>query len=123
MAQQRRHPALGVDRGLNGIDLIEGPVRVEPRSGPPPHISRGPRIGVAYAGAFSIGVAYLIWYYGVRQLGNTRTAVFSNLVPVVALAAAWIHLGEVPHLSQVAGAAVIIGGVTLAQIRPPASAG
>lgn len=79
--------------------------------------------GVAYAGAFSIGVAYLIWYYGVRQLGNTRTAVFSNLVPVVALAAAWIHLGEVPHLSQVAGAAVIIGGVTLAQIRPPASAG
>jgi drug/metabolite transporter (DMT)-like permease len=77
--------------------------------------------GVVYAGAFSIGVAYLIWYYGVRQIGNTRTAVFSNLVPVVALAAAWLHLGEVPHVRQIAGAAVIIGGVTLAQIRPPAA--
>jgi drug/metabolite transporter (DMT)-like permease len=77
--------------------------------------------GVVYAGAFSIGIAYLIWYYGVRQIGNTRTAVFSNLVPVVALAAAWIHLGEVPRLGQVAGAAIIIGGVTLTQIRSQAA--
>jgi drug/metabolite transporter (DMT)-like permease len=77
--------------------------------------------GVVYAGAFSIGVAYLIWYYGVRQLGNTRTAVFSNLVPVVALAAAWIYLGEVPGIGQVLGTIVIIGGVTLAQLRPPAA--
>ena len=45
--------ALGIDRGLNGIDLLDGPVRIEPRPGPPPTISRGPRIGVAYAGAWS----------------------------------------------------------------------
>ena len=42
--------ALGVDRSLNGVDLLAGPVHVEPRSGPPPAISRGPRIGVDYAG-------------------------------------------------------------------------
>jgi drug/metabolite transporter (DMT)-like permease len=79
--------------------------------------------GVVYAGAFSIGIAYLIWYYGVRQIGNTRTAVFANLVPVVALTAAWLRLGEVPRLGQIAGAAIIIGGVSLAQIRPRAPAG
>jgi DNA-3-methyladenine glycosylase len=45
--------ALGVDRSLNGIDLLAGPVRVEPRVGPPPLISRGPRIGIAYAGAWA----------------------------------------------------------------------
>jgi DNA-3-methyladenine glycosylase len=45
--------ALGIDRGLNGIDLLDGPVRIEPRAGPPPPISRGPRIGVAYAGAWA----------------------------------------------------------------------
>jgi DNA-3-methyladenine glycosylase len=45
--------ALGVDRGLNGVDLLDGPVRAEPRSGPRPRISRGPRIGVAYAGAWA----------------------------------------------------------------------
>jgi DNA-3-methyladenine glycosylase len=45
--------ALGVDRELNGTDLVHGPVRVEPRAGPISRVSRGPRIGVAYAGAWS----------------------------------------------------------------------
>jgi drug/metabolite transporter (DMT)-like permease len=83
-------------------------------------VSAGAWFGVVYAGALSIGLAYLIWYYGVRQIGNTRTAVFGNLVPVVALTAAWLHLGEVPRAGQVLGALVIIGGVTLAQVRPRA---
>lgn len=45
--------ALGVDRGLNGSDLLAGPVRIEPLVGPVPRVSRGPRIGVAYAGAWA----------------------------------------------------------------------
>ena len=45
--------ALGVDRSLNGADLLHGPVRVEPRTGPRPAISRGPRIGVAFSGAWA----------------------------------------------------------------------
>lgn len=80
-------------------------------------VPAGAWLGVVYAGAFSIGLAYLIWNYGVRHIGNTRTAVFSNLVPVVALAVAWIWLGEVPDGRQIAGAAVIIGGVSLVQLR------
>jgi drug/metabolite transporter (DMT)-like permease len=75
-------------------------------------------IGLIYSGALSIGVAYIIWYYGVGLIGNTRTSTYSNLVPVVALGAAWVYLGEVPRLGQVAGAAVIIGGLTLAQLKP-----
>ena len=42
--------ALGVDRTLNGADLLDGTVRIEPRIGPAPHVVRGPRIGVDYAG-------------------------------------------------------------------------
>lgn len=72
-------------------------------------------IGVAYAGLFGIGLAYLLWYQGVHSIGNTRTAAYSNLVPVLALAIAWLWLGEVPGVWQLTGAAVIIGGVTLAQ--------
>lgn len=68
---------------------------------------------VAYAGVLAIGVAYVIWYWGVRRIGSTRTSVFSNLVPVVALAAAWVWLGETPTGLQLAGAAVVIGGMTL----------
>ncbi|MDQ2674992.1 MAG: DNA-3-methyladenine glycosylase [Chloroflexota bacterium] len=45
--------ALGVDRSLNGADLLGGPVRVEPRQGRAPRIVRGPRVGVGYAGAWA----------------------------------------------------------------------
>lgn len=80
-------------------------------------LSAGSWLAIVYAGALSIGLAYLIWNYGVRHLGNTRTAVFSNLVPVVALAVAWVWLDEVPLPRQMAGAAVIIAGVSLVQAR------
>ncbi|HEX7091979.1 MAG TPA: EamA family transporter [Longimicrobiales bacterium] len=78
--------------------------------------------GVAYAGGLGIGLAYLIWNTGVHRIGNTRTAMYSNLVPVVALVVAWAWLGERPLPWQVVGAAVIIGGITLAhQARVPAA--
>ena len=73
--------------------------------------------GVIYSGVFGIGIAYVLWYRGVQSLGNARTAVYSNLVPVVALAVAWIWIGEVPGNLQLLGAAVIIGGLSLARFR------
>ena len=45
--------ALGVDRRLNGADLLTGPVRVQPRIGPRPRTSAGARVGVDYAGAWA----------------------------------------------------------------------
>jgi DNA-3-methyladenine glycosylase len=45
--------ALGVDRSLNGSDLLSGALRIEPREGRPPKVQRGPRIGVGYAGAWA----------------------------------------------------------------------
>ena len=45
--------ALGIGLGLNGADLLDGPVRVEPRRGRRPSIERGPRIGVDYSGAWA----------------------------------------------------------------------
>jgi len=76
--------------------------------------------GILYAGALSIGISYLIWYHAVSILGNTRTAAFSNAVPAVALFVAWIWLGEVPTPGELAGSAIIISGVALAQSRRPA---
>jgi drug/metabolite transporter (DMT)-like permease len=72
-------------------------------------------LAVLYAGVLSIGVAYIIWYYGVAVLGNTRTSTYSNVVPVIALLTAWLVLGEVPTAAQIAGTAVILTGVSVAQ--------
>lgn len=45
--------ALGIDRGLNGSDLLSGPVRIEPRAGPIPPTRNGSRVGVDYAGPWA----------------------------------------------------------------------
>jgi DNA-3-methyladenine glycosylase len=45
--------ALGVDRALNGADLLAGPVWLEARRGRAPIAARGPRVGVDYAGAWA----------------------------------------------------------------------
>lgn len=72
-------------------------------------------LGVVYAGVFAIGLAYLLWYRGVRVIGQNRTAVYQNLVPVIALLSAWLWLAETPSPQQVIGACVILCGVVVAR--------
>ncbi len=45
--------AFDIDLGLNGVDLLAGPVRIEPRAGRRPSTRSGPRIGVEYAGTWA----------------------------------------------------------------------
>jgi drug/metabolite transporter (DMT)-like permease len=70
---------------------------------------------VAYSGVGSLVIAYAFWYRGVRIIGPTRTAMYSNLQPVVAVLVAWAMLGEVPTPLQGVGAASIMGGLLLSR--------
>lgn len=70
---------------------------------------------VLYSGLMAMVVAYLLWYRGVKEIGATRTAMFGNLQPIVALLVAWIALAEVPTAFQGAGAATVIGGLYLSR--------
>lgn len=75
-------------------------------------------LGVVYAGVFAIGIAYLLWYQGVRRIGQNRTSVYQNLVPVLALFSAWLWLSEIPTAQQLVGAGVILSGVVVARRSP-----
>lgn len=68
---------------------------------------------IAYSGIFALVIAYLFWYRGVRVIGPTRTAMYSNLQPVIAVLVAWAMLGETPTLWQGIGAASIMTGLVL----------
>jgi len=72
--------------------------------------------GVGYAGILAIGLAYVLWYRGVQRIGNSRTAAYVNLTPVVALAVAWLWLGEIPQPLQLLGAVVVLTGLALARL-------
>lgn len=71
--------------------------------------------GLTFSGLFSITLAYIFWNYGVARLGGARTALYSNLVPPVALLAAWLILGETLTLQQWLGGLLALGGVILAR--------
>jgi drug/metabolite transporter (DMT)-like permease len=70
---------------------------------------------VAYSGLMAFVVAYVFWYRGVQTLGPTRTAMYANLQPIMALAAAWVTLHEFPTSWQFAGAACVIAGLFLSR--------
>jgi len=71
---------------------------------------------VLYASLGAMVIAYMLYYRGVRVLGATRTAVYGNLQPLIALAVAAIMLGETPTGPQLLGAAFIMGGLLMSRM-------
>ena len=70
---------------------------------------------VIFSGVFSITLAYFFWNYGVSRLGSTRTSLYSNLTPPLALLTAWLLLGETLTFIQIGGGLLALGGVALAR--------
>jgi drug/metabolite transporter (DMT)-like permease len=61
-------------------------------------------------------LSYLIWYMAVQRIGPARTSVYSNLVPIVAIAVAVIWLGEPLTPAKLTGAALVLTGVFLTRL-------
>jgi drug/metabolite transporter (DMT)-like permease len=78
-------------------------------------VGTGGWLALFYSSVISMGVAYFFWYRGLRVLGPTRAAVYTQLQPIIALIVAWIFLHETPTVFQGVGAATIVGGVFLAR--------
>jgi len=74
-------------------------------------------LGLFFSGSMAIALAYIIWNSGVSKVGGARTAVYSNLSPVIAAIFAWLTLGEAITAFMVVGAAMIFLGIYLTR-RP-----
>lgn len=70
---------------------------------------------IAYSGLMAYVLAYVFWYRGMKKVGPTRTSMFANLQPIMALAAAWVTLHETPTPWQFAGGACVITGLYLSR--------
>jgi drug/metabolite transporter (DMT)-like permease len=78
-------------------------------------------LGVLYCGGMAIAVGYIMWNRGVQQVGAARTAVYSNLTPVLVALIAWLVRGDPLTAYHVLGAIIILTGITLTRAgRRPA---
>ncbi len=71
---------------------------------------------------FALFVAYLIWHTSIQRLGNVRTAMYSNLTPLLALTTGVLFLGDHVGPREAAGAAAILVGVAFARTTSAAPA-
>ena len=72
---------------------------------------------VVFSSLLALNFSYTAWYLGVRQLGSSRTSIYSNVVPVAALVVAMVWLGERLVGIRLAGAVLVAAGVLLTRWR------
>ncbi|MGI3903360.1 MAG: DMT family transporter [Janthinobacterium lividum] len=73
---------------------------------------------VLYAGILSSLLSPMCWIVGVQRLGSARTALFTNLVPIVVALLAWLILGEHLQTFHLIGGTVALAGVWLGLREP-----
>lgn len=72
---------------------------------------------MAGSALLALAFAYMIWYTAVQKIGSSRTAIYSNLTPIVAMAVAAVWLGERIVESQILGAALILSGIAVTRLH------
>ena len=113
-----RHSPLGV----TGISMAMGTALYVPAAWPQLRtvdfgsLSAATWFAIVYSALFALCVAYTIWYAAVRQIGSARTAVYSNLVPLVAMVTAVVFLGEPLSPTKIGGAGAVLVGVALTRV-------
>ncbi len=62
-------------------------------------------------------LAFLIYKYGIRTVGPSRTALFLYFMPVYAALLAIVFLGEKLHIYHIGGLALVMSGVIMATLN------
>jgi len=71
-------------------------------------------LNVLYLGLFCSAAGYWLYIATLNAMGSGKASVYINLIPVVAVLAAFLILGERLGPLQLAGGAVVVAGVFLA---------
>ena len=83
------------------------------------HVSLPPRVWLSLLalGAVGTGVAYVIYYGLIHDVGATTASTVTYVVPLVAVSLGVVALGETVRWNDFAGAAVVIAGIAVAEGR------
>ncbi|MEV7069267.1 DMT family transporter [Streptomyces sp. NPDC093990] len=86
-------------------------------TGAPTHFALLPLLAVAALGALGTGLAVLLQYGLVAEVGPTTAQMVTYFIPVIATGAGVALLGESLHWSTPVGAAIVLAGAALSQVR------
>jgi drug/metabolite transporter (DMT)-like permease len=81
-----------------------------------------------YSGVIALSLTLVLWFFSVRKVGNSQTAVYSNLQPLLAIVFAYIILSERASSSLLLGVMVVFTGIYFTRrgrgtVPEPTSAG
>jgi drug/metabolite transporter (DMT)-like permease len=68
---------------------------------------------LAFSGAIALAFGYVVWYSSVKRIGNTKTVIYGNIIPIFTVIFAYILISETIGLWQAVGAVIILVGVYL----------
>jgi drug/metabolite transporter (DMT)-like permease len=74
-------------------------------------------IALAYLGIIGTVVAFVWYYEGIRKIGATQTAIFTNLIPVFAVILSVLILQEKVSWYTWLGGAMVVGGVLFVNLK------
>ncbi len=92
-------------------------------TGFPADLALVPLLAIAALGTLGTGLAFLVQYQLVAEVGPTTAQMVTYFVPVIATGAGVAILGESLTWSTPVGALVVLAGAALTQARPRATAG
>jgi drug/metabolite transporter (DMT)-like permease len=84
----------------------------------PSHFAVVPLLAVVALGALGTGLAMLVQYGIVAEVGPTTAQMVTYFIPVIATAAGVAILGESLAWSTPVGAVIVLAGAALTQVRP-----
>lgn len=72
---------------------------------------------IMFVGIAGTLMPFILFLWGVQQVQAERAAIAATLEPILAAVVAWVWLDQVLEPVQVAGGALVLGGVVALQIR------
>ncbi|MFQ5966855.1 MAG: DMT family transporter [Acidimicrobiia bacterium] len=103
-----------VSMATGALVLLGAGVAVE---GIPSLSARGWLI-ISWLALVNTALAFTLWNFSLRRLSATESAVINNTMLVQIALLAWLFLGEVPGLAEVAGIALVSFGAVVSQLAP-----
>lgn len=91
--------------------------------GPPPPMTVGNVVGFAYLGLVATGLAFVLWFRGIRRLPVSVPPLLGLAAPLTGAALGWVALGEDLSAVQLAGFAITAAAIVDAAVRPGSAAG